>query len=106
MAKRTDNNQQTIINTFRQLGYKVQDCSGIGKGFPDLIISKTGENILVEVKADSGKLTIDQMKFISGWNAAVYICRTVDECIQLDQGALIPVYLTAEQTKLLLNLKM
>jgi len=105
MAKRTDANQQTIMDTFRQLGYRVQDCSGMGKGFPDLLISKTGENILIEVKTESGSLTPDQIRFISGWNSAVYICRDVDDCIQLDQGTLSPVYLTAEQSKILLNFK-
>jgi len=105
MAKRTDSNQQIIMNTFRQLGYKVKDCSEIGKGFPDLLISKTGENILVEVKTEAGKLTPDQIKFVSSWNSAVYICRDADDCVQLDQGFLAPVSLTAEQSKILLNMK-
>lgn len=105
MAKRTDSNQQIIMDTFRQLGYKVKDCSMVGKGFPDLIISKIGENILIECKTESGKLTPDQLKFISEWNSAVYICRDVDDCVQLDQGFLAPVSLTAEQSKILLNMK-
>ena len=105
MAKRTDANQQPIMNTFRQLGYKGLDCSAMGKGTPDLLISKTGENIFVEVKTEAGNLTPDQIKFIATWNSAVYICRDADDCISLDQGTLTPVYLTPEQSKILLNLK-
>jgi Holliday junction resolvase len=102
--KRTDKNQQLISDTFRKLGYKVKDCSSVGKGFPDLIISKTGENILVECKTETGRLTIDQLKFISEWNAAVYICLDADDCVQLDAGLLAPVTLTNEQNKKLLGI--
>lgn len=91
------------MDTFRQLGYKVKDCSGVGKGFPDLIISKIGENILVECKTESGKLTPDQLKFISEWNSAVYICLDANDCVQLDQGLLAPVTLTTEQYKKILG---
>lgn len=99
MAKRTDANQQVITATFNKLGYKVKDMSAVGQGFPDLIISKTGENILVECKTDAGKLSPAQIKFISEWNTAVYICRSVDDCVTLDQGLLFPVSLTNEQLK-------
>lgn len=100
---RTDKNQQIIIDTFIKLGYKVRDTSAIGQGFPGLIICRTGENILVECQTETAMLTTDQIKFISDWNSAVYICRDADDCVQLDQGLLAPVTLTNEHYKQILG---
>lgn len=99
MAKKTDSNQQSIIDHFRQLGYSVKDMSAVGQGFPDLIVSKMGDNILIEVKTESGKLTTDQMKFISLWNSAVYLVRDAEDILLLEQGMLMPISLTNEQLK-------
>jgi hypothetical protein len=47
---RTDDNQKQIVNVLRQVGATVQDTSGVGDGFPDLIVGYRGCNYLMEIK--------------------------------------------------------
>lgn len=84
-AKKVDNNQSEIVNTFKQLGYAVLDLSAVGLGIPDLLISKAKVNYLVEIKTDKGKLTEPQQEFIKNWNADIYVIRSIDEAIKFDR---------------------
>ncbi len=49
IASKVDTNQPAIVQTFRQLGARVQVLSFVGKGFPDLLICYRGTLALVEV---------------------------------------------------------
>lgn len=41
-AARVDANHAEIARTLRRLGWAVHDTSGVGGGFPDLVIGKAG----------------------------------------------------------------
>lgn len=82
MPKRTDVNHKTIINAFKKLGFSVKDLSAVGEGFPDLLIALRGNNYLIEVKSEKGKLNDRQKKFIDTWNSPVYVIHSTDEVIE------------------------
>jgi hypothetical protein len=66
--RRTDSNQQEVMDTLRAAGYLVTDIHTLGKGRPDLAVSKYRNVWLLEVKAKDGKLTPDEREFIAaGW---------------------------------------
>lgn len=82
-AKRTDENQKSIVNELRSYGFTVDITSNIGNGFPDAIVSKNHRAIGVEIK-NIGKrkqLTDKEIKF---------------RCLWVDLGM---TYIVAETTK-------
>ena len=81
--------QQAIIANLEKLGYKIIDTSSVGGGFPDHIISKFGENILIIMNSD--KLTDEQIDFIAKWNSAVYLILTAEDIRDLDNNRLTPI---------------
>ena len=54
-AARVDANHAEITGTLRQCGWTVHDTSGVGGGFPDLVIAKGGRLVLVEIKDGAKK---------------------------------------------------
>lgn len=70
--KRTDLNQQSIVNALRQIGAHVVDTSEVGHGFPDLVVGWRGQTYLIECKngdraPSARKLTSDQQIFLLNW---------------------------------------
>jgi hypothetical protein len=64
-AKKVDANQSEIVAEFRRLGWEVFDSHCIGKGFPDLVVSKWCGNVhLIEVKNGNADYTPDEIEFI------------------------------------------
>ena len=65
-AKKTDANQQDIVDDLRKLGCTVVDLSSVGQGCPDLLVGIRGFTILMEVKNERGrnKLTPQQERWI------------------------------------------
>lgn len=84
-AKRVDTNHRLIVETLRTIGCSVFDASGIGKGFPDLVIGIRGKTILVEVKASAkAKFTDAQLDFMERWNGSpVWRVESVDDAVDL-----------------------
>lgn len=82
-AHKVDANQAEIIAAFRALGCSVHDCSGVGGGFPDLVVGCAGVNLLVECKTGEGTLTPDQVRFIGEWRGLVYIIRSAQDAQDL-----------------------
>ena len=83
-AKKVDDNQKEIVQTFRDLGARVRVTSSEGNGFPDLVVqyrspmNRRLQTLLVEVKDGSKppsrrKLTPEQEKF-----HAEFICYIVE----------------------------
>ena len=63
-AKRTDSNHAEIRDKLREVGFWVWDTHDLGSGFPDLIaLNKSGDFVMLEVKARGGKLTDDELTF-------------------------------------------
>ena len=70
-AKRVDENHQEIVKKFRELGASVFDASGIGRGFPDILVGFNGNTALVEIKSgEKKKFTEAQLKFMSEWKGS------------------------------------
>ena len=82
-AHKVDANQAEIIAAFRELGCSVHDCSGVGDGFPDLVVGLVGVNLLVECKTGTGELTPEQERFFQEWRGLAYIIRSAQEARDL-----------------------
>lgn len=86
--RRVDDNQQSMVKLFRQMGCKVKVLSAVGDGFPDLLILCAHKLHLVEIK-DGRKplsqqtLTEDQKKFHEEWGETVSIISNSDEALNL-----------------------
>lgn len=93
MPKRVDDNQNELVNTFRQMGCSVLILSDVGKGCPDILVGLTSRgggrvNLLVEIKDGSKprsacKLTKDEQKFHEEWRGQVCIIYTVAHAVDL-----------------------
>lgn len=82
-AAKVDANQPEIVEALRAAGCTVQSLASIGKGCPDLWVSKDGETWAMEVKGPKGTLTPDQVEWINNWRGPVHIVRTIDDALQL-----------------------
>jgi hypothetical protein len=71
-AKRTDKNQQLLMDTFRSLGATVHDLSKCGNGIPDLLIGYKNHTCLVEIKSsDKAPYTKHQKDFLATWKGGM-----------------------------------
>ena len=70
-AARVDNNHGEIRDGLRKLGFSVFDSSGMGRGFPDLVVADEYRTILVEVKSGGGALGAAQEVFHEEWQGEV-----------------------------------
>ena len=84
-AKRTDKNQQEIMDAMRKMGASVTDLSKVGKGCPDLLVGINQKTALVEIKSSSkAKYTIHQEKWLETWKGGtVARIDSIDSAIQL-----------------------
>jgi len=81
-AAKVDDNQNDVVDRFRELGCSVAITSKLGQGFSDLVVGLGGFNVLVEVKDGSKppskrKLTDDEQKFMEGWRGEYRIVETL-----------------------------
>jgi hypothetical protein len=72
-AARVDGNQGEIVEALRLAGWAVHPTHQLGHGFPDLVVSKQGVNLLVECKMPGEKLTPDEERFFNGWRGLIVI---------------------------------
>ena len=71
-AARIYGNHAEIRDAFRQCGCLVESLAYVGRGVPDLLVTKNGVVRLVEVKHGRGALTPDQQAWHGkGWPVAV-----------------------------------
>jgi hypothetical protein len=83
-AKKVDANHSVIVKTLRELGCSVFDTSSVGRGFPDLVVSRKGATALVEVKANAkSKFTPAQQAFLLNWQGTVCRIHDVEGAINL-----------------------
>jgi hypothetical protein len=83
-AKKIDTNQNLIVTQLRRCGVSVAITSMVGKGFPDLIIGRAGQNFLIELKDGNKsksrkKLTAAEKEFFTTWNGQVNTAENFDE---------------------------
>lgn len=91
---RVDDNQPVIVKTFRSLGWKVAHTHTVGGGFPDIVCSKAGTTILVEIKDGSKtpsarKLTALEQEFHAMWEGALHIVESVDDVFELHRSLFV-----------------
>jgi hypothetical protein len=87
-ARRKDANHNAIAAELRAAGYYVVDTSRLGDGFPDLLVigpGDYGQVMLMEVKATGGRLTPDEVLFMSTYPGPTAIVRTGQEAISAMQ---------------------
>lgn len=88
-ARRIDVNQPTIVKHFRKLGCSVAILSEVGKGIPDILVSRLRSNLppwtaLIEIKDGSKppsarKLTPDEQDFHNKWQGELYIIESIEQ---------------------------
>ena len=88
MPKRVDANQSSIVRDLRKAGCSVEILSMVGKGVPDLLVGRQGQNYLLEVKdgdkaASKRKLTPDEEEWHTLWRGAVSIVANIEEALRV-----------------------
>jgi len=79
---RADENQKEIVEGLRAIGISVLILSQVGGGCPDLlVVDREGNNILLEVKTEKGKLRESQKKFMKEWEGPIYLVRNLDDAM-------------------------
>ena len=93
-ARCTDDNQTEIMAAFRACGWYVRDTSRLGEGFPDLVVYRPQNGIvLVEVKdgtkpPSARRLTSNQIDFAR--NCPVAVVYRVEDVLALSGQVDIP----------------
>lgn len=82
-ARRTDANQQYIIDGLRDFGASVQDLHEVGKGCPDILVGWRGKNYALEIKQPGGWLNEREHKWHQSWRGQVAIVRSLEEAIDV-----------------------
>jgi Holliday junction resolvase len=90
-AAKVDANHREIADVLIRCGAWVIDCSAVGQGFPDLLISHRGKLMMVEVKDGAKspsrrKLTPAQVDFHAlahAMGTPVHVVESVDQALAL-----------------------
>jgi hypothetical protein len=87
-AKRVDGNQAEVVSELRRRGWAVLHLHTVGKGCPDLLVSKRGlGTFLLEVKYPGEDTNDRQDKFISDWGSAggeaIYVCESAEQFLRV-----------------------
>ena len=90
-AAKVDANQSEIVFALRSIGARVAPTHAVGQGFPDLVVSFRGRNVLFEVKDPSQppskrRLTPDQKIFHDEWDGELYVVETAEQAIEHLEG--------------------
>lgn len=72
-AKRKDANHNEVADQVEKAGWSIFDTSGLGFGFPDLLVGKPGFCVPIEIKDGSKppskrKLTQKEQDFKDNWS--------------------------------------
>jgi hypothetical protein len=79
---KVDRNQKEIVDLLRLIGASVAITSGVGSGFPDLVVGWRSRNILIEVKMKKGTFTPDQEAFSQRWRGQYCVVRDPEDLAQ------------------------
>jgi Holliday junction resolvase len=87
-AARIDANQNEIVTMLRKMGYSVAITSDCGKGFPDIVVGRSGRNYLFEIKDGSKppsaqKLTEAEQQFADAWKGQYNVISCLDDAIKI-----------------------
>ena len=77
-----DANYPAIVRVFRTFGLGVLDLGAVGRGCPDLLVSRGTFAVLVEVKTLKGRLSKAQEKFRKEWTGVpIMVVRDLSEAV-------------------------
>ena len=85
-ARKTDRTHQAVVEAFKASGWRVLQTFRLGDDVPDLMVSKAGRVVAVEVKTLKGKLKPGQQQWLDAWQAETAVVRSVDDVLQLSRG--------------------
>jgi len=88
IAARIDANQNEIVRMLRLMGYSVAVTSACGKGFPDIVVGRSGKNYLFEIKdgnkvPSKQKLTAAEQQFSDSWKGQYDIITCLDDAVKI-----------------------
>ena len=81
-APKVDANHREVVAYLRHLGWSVLSLAAVGKGCPDLVVSRDlNFTALVEVKdgakpKSAQRLTEDQRNFMAGWKGRIIVANS------------------------------
>jgi Holliday junction resolvase len=81
-AAKKDQNHNEIVAYLEKLGWQTFDTSGLGKGFPDVVVNRAGFTALLEIKRKGGKLTAEQEKFHKSWRGPLVVAESPEEAAE------------------------
>jgi hypothetical protein len=77
-----DTNHRELMDLYLALGCSAIDTTMVGGGFPDLVIGCVGDQDLVEVKFETGRIKPSQLTFNRDWRGRMpAIVRTREDVI-------------------------
>lgn len=80
LAARRDKNEPAIVEALVRAGATVVPLSATGA--PDLLVGFRGQTYLLEVKAEKGKLTPDQLAWHMEWEGyPVKVVRSIEDAL-------------------------
>jgi hypothetical protein len=86
MNRRTDHNQQSIIDALRSIGCTVQDLSQLRRGTLDILVGHKVRNYLIEVKNCTDRaprLTEREEKRIRDWKGQVGVVTSIMDALAI-----------------------
>lgn len=87
-AAKIDRNHPEIVKALRQAGCSVQSLAAVGKGCPDLLVSRGNQLFLFEVKdgakpPSERKCTKDEARWHAAWGGPVHIVYNVEQALAI-----------------------
>lgn len=87
-VRRVDSNQKEIVECLRKVGMSVLILSSQGHGCPDILVGHAGRNYLFEIKAPGGRMTEDEVEFVTSWGGYVALVYSFSDIIELIRESL------------------
>lgn len=82
-VKKTDANQQQIVDALEKIGCSVQKLHMVGEGCPDLLVGRDGINVLIECKTEDGTLNPRQRRWHAEWQGDVFVAIDPAEAVEI-----------------------
>lgn len=81
-AARIDQNHTQVVKALEAIGCSVYSSAGLGGGFPDLVVARAKNTVLVEIKAGAKKkLTPAQQAFWLRWTGRIIRADSAAEAV-------------------------
>ena len=84
-AAKKDANHDEIVEAFRRLGWYWKDTYQLGLGFGDGVASRPWVNVVVEIKADGGRLTKAEREFHTECPGPVEVVKSLDDVLRVNE---------------------